>query len=171
MAYSTEQLDQLLDRYFAGQTSLSEEKKLRQWLNSPELPIAYEMYTQLFDIWEEKKAEHLDDAFFQSFEQALHRQVQPLTPASSRGRLRSLFWLRTAAAVLLLATAGYWMWSEQAAPTGNTIDWAQYEPETPEEAFRVYRNAMQKLSGDIRQGSARAAQKVDRLHDAGAYFK
>lgn len=171
MAYNTKYLDQLLERYFAGETNLAEETELRQWLSSPDLPAAYQSYAALLRVWQDKKKEELDDTFFTSFEQALRQEAQPPTPSRKTPRLRPAFWVRSAAAVLLLATAGYWHWYEQSPPATDTINWAQYEPKTPEEAFRVYRNAMQKLTGDIKKGSARAAQKVDYLHDAGAYFK
>lgn len=171
MAYNTDYLDQLLNRYFAGKTSLAEEAELREQLSRPDLPEAYRAYASLFSVCQDKKEETLDEAFFASFEQALQKEVQPSSSAGKTVRLRTAFWLRSAAAVLLLAVAGYWLWYEQTPPADETINWAQYEPETPEEAFRIYRSAMQKLSGDLREGSVRAAQKVDRLKDAGAYFK
>lgn len=171
MAYNTDYLDQLLDRYFAGQTSLAEEAELREQLSRPDLPEAYRAYVSLFSVWQDKKGEGLDEAFFASFEQALQQEIKQPSASGKPVRLRPVFWLRSAAAVLLLAMAGYWLWYQQTPPANDTINWAQYEPDTPEEAFRIYRSAMQKLSGDLREGSVRAAQKVDRLKDAGAYFK
>lgn len=49
-------IDELLEKYFAGKSSLSDEKELKAYFNSGNINAAHEMYSPVFRAFENEKA-------------------------------------------------------------------------------------------------------------------
>lgn len=52
-----ESINELLNKYFDGETSLSEEKELKQYFKSNRVEAAHEMYRPLFEAFEDENKE------------------------------------------------------------------------------------------------------------------
>lgn len=170
MAFDEQKMDQLLDRYFQGETSLEEESWLRRQCQRPDLPDPYLPYRSWFTVIEEEANQSLDDSFEAELLDKINRQQQ-------QARVRRLIgkpWQIAAAVVLALGLAT-WMWTGDVASqwtsTSDQIDWSQYEPDSPEEAAQVYRKAMLRVSSEMNTGAAKAANKLETLEEIGAFFK
>lgn len=165
MDFNLQQLDELLERYQAADTSLAEEQLLRQWLQRDDLPPEYRYWQVLFAVFEDDRQQALSESFFTEVAQRLSSDQNPARPLFS-------LWLLRAAAVACLLTVGYYLLPNRLDP-GNeqaNIDWSRYEPESPQEALRIYREAIFQVSSEINRGSAKAARQVDRVRVVGQYF-
>lgn len=144
----------LLERYFQGDTTLEEERILNDYFQQAEVHSSLREYSPLFCFFKEERSRVLPQTF------AFHHK--PVF------RLRFMRYAAQAAAVLLLMFGLYKLYMPApAAPaaTSAAIDWSKYEPETPEEAFRVTRSAVLRLSAELNKGAAAAAKEVDKLSD------
>jgi len=170
MAFDEQKMDQLLDRYFQGETSLEEESWIRQQCQRRDLPEQYLPYRSWFTVIEEDTERSLDDSFEAELLERINRQQRQ---AKVR-KLVSKPWQIAAAVVLALGLAT-WMWSDDMASqwmsSPDQIDWSQYEPETPEEAAQIYRKAMLRVSSEMNTGAAKASKKLEKLEEIGAFFK
>lgn len=100
-------IEQLLERYWAAETSLKEERILRTFFCQPELPAQLEQYRPLFACLQQEAAVALGDDFDQRMlaMTASHspKPVRART-VSLRRQLRPLF--RAAAAVAIVLSVG-----------------------------------------------------------------
>jgi len=160
------QIERLLDKYFEGTSSLEEEKQLRDLFRRPsEVPRGLEPYAPLFRHFDAEQELELSDAFDERLLASLD--------APSPGR-RPRLWpvLARVAAVLLLAFGVWWIYpTEPPAPQQAAINWEQYEPATPEEAYRVVRLALLRTSSELNEGARTAAKEIDKLNEVGRFFK
>ena len=158
-------IERLLDKYFEGVTSREEEKQLRDFFRRPEVPAALQPYRPLFRHFDVEQQLKLADDFDERLLARLDER-----PAARTRRLWPV--LARVAAVLLLAFGLWWLApSPTPAPAPTAIDWSQYEPDSPEEAYRVMRLALLKTSGELNDGAKTAAQEIDRLDEVGRFFK
>ncbi|HKK77385.1 MAG TPA: hypothetical protein VJ953_20065 [Saprospiraceae bacterium] len=160
-------LNQLLERYFAGESSLEEENQLRTLLQSRDLPEKWLPYQAIFQGLEQEAAITLPS----DIEKEILAQIESETAP----RIRQITWkplLRYAAAVAVLLIAITWWTNSLSEPeTTAGIDWSKYEPETPEEAAKVYRDAILKLSTALNNGANSAAKNVKRVETVGQFFE
>ena len=140
---------QLLDRYFAGESTLEEEQVLRDYFQQDDIPAEWASYRDLFCYFQ--TAATLQSA--RDFEQQLQpKRIRPL---------RS--WLAYAAAIaLLVASVGLYFWptADAAVATTSTINWEQYEPATKEEAAQVLHRALKHTANTMHRGFELTAQEV-----------
>ena len=97
-------IEQLLERYWEGETTLQEEHILRTFFSQPEIPEEFQKYQILF-ICQEEKVEFLGDDFdariLEMTEGAAPKKAKIVILAS---RLKPLF--KAAAIVAILLTLG-----------------------------------------------------------------
>lgn len=152
----------LLDRYFAGETTLQEEKQLRTYFNQAEVHESLRMYQPMFRFFQQEQAQKLDAVFDERLLQKLE-QAPPIRLKVRRLRV----WLTSAAAILIVAFAAWWMYPQlvslPAEPVAQAIDWSKYEPETPEEAYQVLKASLKTTSEELNQGANTAVQKVGNM--------
>lgn len=159
----------LLDRYFAGETSLAEETRLREYFASGRVDPAHEQFAPLFAYWAaaaEVKAPPARSA----------RQVQG--PSRPKTRMRSLrYAVSAAAAILLLLIANAWCNHQPQladgpiagtafpipTPAPKTIDWSKYEVSADEEGYRALRGALKTVSTAINEPAKGAVRELDKL--------
>lgn len=160
-------INQLLERYFAGESSLEEENELRALLQNKDLPEKWRPYQAIFRGLGQEAAITLPA----DIEKEILAQIEPETAP----RIRQITWkpwLRYAATVAVLLIAITW-WSNSVPEPETTagIDWSKYEPETPEEAVKVYQEAILKLSTALNSGANSAAKNVKRVETVGQFFE
>ena len=157
----------LLDRYFEGISTLREEAQLREYFNGENVDPGLAPYQDLFRHFETSRQEELSP----EFDQRLMQQLAEAEP--ERPRIRRL-WpvLARVAAVLLLAFGVWWFYPQPEPATQQAgIDWSKYEPESPEEAYRLTRMALMKVSGEINEGASKAAREMDKFQEVTRFFK
>jgi hypothetical protein len=158
-----EAIQQLLDRYFEGETTLQEEAQLRDYFRRDDVPDTLRPYRPLFRFFEAERQHKPDDAFEDRLLQQLEQR-----PRLRVHRLR--VWVASAAAAFVIALAAWWMYPQLIAPepqpVAQAIDWSKYEPETPEEAYRVLKTSLKTTSKKLNQGAATAVQKVGKAREA-----
>lgn len=157
---------ELLDRYFAGESSLAEEASLRAYFSSGEVAPEHQPFQPLFDYWT-----------------AAADVTAPPAKAIVRkpARLRSLRWvLSAAAAVLLLLVANAWCNQQPTettdgpyagsafpidpTPQPKTIDWSKYEVSADAAGYRALRGALKTASTALNEPATKGVvRELDKL--------
>lgn len=146
----------LVDRYFAGETTLEEEQQLRDYFqDGKQLEPTLKGIQPLFQ-W--AKAERARVAPTTVKRPTLYRKL----PLYAR--------IASVAALFLLAVMVTWRFSEFVNPEPQTaqINWEQYEVESPEEAAVILTAALQKAGITLQAGAEQALRElesVERLSD------
>ncbi len=159
-----QEVNELLNRYFDGETSLQEEAALRAYFNQPEVPASLRTWQPLFQYLESERSEQLDE----SFEVKLLEKIAATEHSGPRIRRLGYTLFLRAAAVALLALSTWWVYdtlqTEVAAePVAETIDWSKYEPETPEEAYQILKTSLTKAANELNEGAQSAAQEMGKI--------
>lgn len=171
-----QQIQSLLDKYFAGESSLQEEAQLRQLLQQDPLSEEHLVYREWFQLLEEESNLSLGDDFDLKLMQAIETTVKP--QAKIR-RLSGSWVLRVAAVFALLSTGLWWLTRSNllekpevvAEAEVKVIDWSKYEPKTPEEAFQVTRKALRKVATEFNEGTAIATESIGKMEEMGKLIK
>ncbi len=143
----------LLERYFAGETSLTEERRLAEYFRGGNYPPELSGYAPLFAYWAGQAA-----------------QRSPVRPIRRRIR-RS--WLALAATVtlLLLAIDLLLPGTERAALTDfpvevrQPIDWSRFEITDEDEAMRIVGGALRRASEGIALTRELTVSELRRTND------
>lgn len=171
-----QQIQSLLDKYFAGESSLQEEAQLRQLLQQDPLSEEHLAYREWFQLLEEDSNLSLGDDFDLKVMQAIETKVKP----QAKIRHLSVSWVLQVAAVFALLATGLW-WMTRTNPLESpevvaeaevkVIDWSKYEPKTPEEAFQVTRKALRKVATEFNEGTAIATESIGKMEEMGKLIK
>ncbi len=130
---------QILDRFYAGETSLEEEKNLKAFFDGKEVPEAFRDDELLFRTLSEAQPEEMLDQRFD--EKILHHIEHSHSHLIRRKLIYSLSAVAAAAIVLLVIFSGNWFTKQ---PYG-TID-------NPQLAFAQTKKALQKVSVNLNKG-------------------
>ena len=157
-------IDKLLDRYFEGLTTLREEKQLREYFRREKIDPELVPYQDLFRHFDTSHRETLSD----DFDRRLIQRISDMESTPSR-RLWPV--LARIAAAIVLAVGIWWFYPQPQPPQPQAgIDWSKYEPKSPEEAYRLTRMALTKMSGELHQGASTATQKMNKIQEATRFF-
>ena len=154
----------ILEKYFAGQSSLQEEATLRAYFQEEDIDPELEVYRPLFQFFAEEGEQTTSGNFNQRW----------TGPPAKEARVRALRpivrWASIAALIAL--TIGSWWWMQQdiepEQPQTAAIDWSKFEPQNEEEALRLTKEALLRTSIGLNTGAREAAtqlKKVNRLAD------
>lgn len=124
-------IENLLEKYFQGETSIAEENELRNYFSSPDVAQHLEQYKPIFGY----------------FSLAKEHQFTPEIPPKSKKR--NVAWISIAASVVVLLGIGtYAYYSADVA--NKSQDLGTYDD--PEEAFRATQKALSLLSDNVNVG-------------------
>ncbi|MEM1216706.1 MAG: hypothetical protein AAGJ82_13515, partial [Bacteroidota bacterium] len=152
------QIKALLERYFAGETTLAEEQTLRQYFTTEEVPPEWSAYRDLFGYFAAAETEKSTRDYA-----SVIRQLRP--------RRR---WLSYAAAVLLLlaATTGiYLRLAPEEQAVAQTINWEQYEPADERAAAQLLNGALKRTANTLQDGFDFTAREVRVVESIGKPLK
>jgi len=151
-------IEQLIDKYFRGETTLEEEAQLRRYFQRPDIAPELETYRPLFGLLEQERNRQLGPSFDEKVYQKIgpSQKKAPVVKAVYR-------WAGAAAASLILVLSVWWLYPAVEPDPSSAINWEQYEPEDPKEAFRITRDALMKVSIELNRGARKAAGEVSQI--------
>lgn len=124
-------IENLLEKYFQGETSIAEENELRNYFSSLDVAQHLEQYKPIFGY----------------FSLAAAHQFTPKIPPQSKKR--NVAWISIAASVVVLLGIGTYAYYS-ADVVNKSQDLGTYDD--PEEAFRATQKALSLLSDNVNVG-------------------
>ena len=150
------QANELIERYFAGETSLEEEARLKAYFRTDTVAPELRRYAPLFRYWDE--------------------EATILAPARPKGRRKHLYrrLLAVAAALLLLVTVQFV--HQRQAPKISTfpvaqrepVDWSRHEITDEKEALRFLKTVLKSTSENLTKApeiTIRELREMERILD------
>lgn len=126
-----DKIEQLLEKYFDGETNIAEENELKNYFSSSDVAQHLEQYKPLF-------------GYFSTAKEQQFVQHIPLT-----AKKRKVAWISVAASVVVLLGAGTFAYFNYNT-TIQSQDLGTYD--NPEEAFRETQKALSLLSNNVNVG-------------------
>lgn len=167
-------IEQLLQRYWAGDTSIPEEKMLKAYFAQEPQYISEQFlpFRSLF-VYFEAAATH--NTLSENFDEQLLSQLSTSnngtggakirTLTTRRGRGRMIRWIGAAASVLLLIGAGLWMLGEK--PLSPAPERLTLEDLSPQErrAYEQTKLALIYVSTKLNQGTGIATESIIKINE------
>ena len=153
-------ISQLIEKYFQGETSLEEEKQLRAYFQQEDIAPEWKVYLPLFGLLESERSQKVGE----EFETNVYKKIKP-TQKKTRMLYARHHWITAVAASLILVLSIWWLYPELSPEPASAINWEQYEPEDPQEAYRITKETLIKVSMELNRGAEKAASEVSLLKD------
>jgi hypothetical protein len=127
-------IENIIEKYFQGETSIAEEKELKEYFSLPDVAQHLEQYKPMF-------------GYFSQVKEQKSMQEIPL-----QSKKRNVAWLSIAASVVVLLGIGTFMYvSEKNTPPAVTqSELGTYD--NPEEALAATQKALAMLSNNVNVG-------------------
>ena len=127
-------IEDILEKYFQGETSIAEEKELKDYFSSPNVAQHLEQYKPMF-------------GYFSQVKEQKSTQDIPL-----KTKKRNVAWLSIAASVVVLLGVGtyFYVSEKNAAPAVAKTELGTYDD--PEEALAATQKALALLSSNVNVG-------------------
>jgi hypothetical protein len=127
-------IENILEKYFQGETSIAEENELKEYFSSPNVAQHLEQYKPIF-------------GYFSQVKEQKSTQEIPL-----QSKKRNVAWLSIAASVVVLLGVGTFMYvsEKNAAPPVAQSELGTYD--NPEEALAATQKALALLSNNVNVG-------------------
>jgi hypothetical protein len=149
-------MNDLLEKYWNGTTTLSEEQQLRDYFSSESVDPEHEMYRSIFNSFELEQV--LEEGSFDAF--AKVKQKQSL---ENKAHKKTWKGLAIAAGFALLMTVGAGYYQDQTQPDLGTY-------ETPEEARAAAIDMLELVSAKLNKGRRNMAPINTLDHKTTAVF-
>lgn len=163
-----DRIEKLLEKYWECETSIEEERELKDFFNGGQVPEKWQSFIPLFQYYEKEKAEGGLDHFF---DERLLAQIEQETNASDqskpKGKVRKLIndVLKVAAVILVLVTSAYFV-RENIIENKETVNTEIANTiEDPKEAFEEAKKALMLISKNFNKGK-KEASKMSVFKDA-----
>jgi hypothetical protein len=129
-----DKIENILEKYFQGETTIAEEKELKEYFSSPNVAQHLEQYQPMF-------------GYFSQVKQQKSTQEIPL-----QTKKRNVAWLSIAASVVVLLGVGTYFFLEQknTTPVVPQSELGTYD--NPEEALKATQKALALLSNNVNVG-------------------
>ena len=129
-----DRIEKLIDKYFEGETSIAEEKELKNYFSSSDVAQHLEQYKSVFGY----------------FSQAQSQQCNATIPLKAKKRT-NVAWLSIAASVVILFGIGTFMYTKtNDKPSSQLSDLGTYDD--PEVALAETQKALELVSEKINVG-------------------
>ena len=151
-------LQQLLQKYWSGETTLEEEQLLKDHFQQAEVPEEFREVAAMFRYYEQTKKNALNDI---AFDRTL---IEKVTGKSKQGRIRSLVFnsMRIAAGVVVLIAATWFIRKEIRQTTPQEVVDTYDDPKL---AFEETKKALMMISKSF--GTAEEqAKKINMFNEA-----
>lgn len=131
-------MNDLLEKYWSGNTTLSDEQALRDYFSSENVAPEHEVYRNLFQSFEMEQME--EEGSFDAFAKVKHKET-----LENQANTRTWKGLAIAAGFALLMTVGGNYYNQQTQPDLGTY-------ETPEEARAAAMDMLELVSSKFNKG-------------------
>ncbi|MBK6621565.1 MAG: hypothetical protein IPG32_12065 [Saprospirales bacterium] len=163
---TNQNIQQLLDKYFEGETSLEEEAALKNYFQGQHIDPAFQAFQPLFRYLDAER----QTALSPSFDEKVLSRIQ--SERQMRVRRIILPLARVAAVIaIILGVFALFPKNPQPAQAVAAIDWEQYEPETDEEAIAEATAALKLLASKLNGSSKTATSELGKIEKSAAVFK
>jgi hypothetical protein len=127
-------IENIIEKYFQGETSIAEEKELKEYFSSPDVAQHLEQYKPMF-------------GYFSQVKEQKSTQEIPL-----QSKKRNVAWLSIAASVVVLLGIGTFMYvsEKNTSPVVAQSELGTYD--NPEEALAATQKALAMLSNNVNVG-------------------
>ena len=154
----TPNIDQLLEKYWEGETSLQEEQDIKAYFAAGDVLPEHAEMAPLFGYFANVAQVHTEKDFSKEFVN---------TPIAKTFNLS--YAIRTMAAIFALgicAYTGYQLGQEAKVNNNNNM---VYEIEDPEKALEVTKQALAMLSTKLKDQTQRVSQDMQRIESANIF--
>lgn len=156
-----EEVAELLEKYFDGETEIHEERLLKTYFNGPRIDDRLAIYRPMFQFFETEKQIQLPEN-------------QGVKLKSVRGGRR--FWSVAAAAAMVFAfAAGGWIWQQNMAAERARIAHEKLYKDTfeddPEKAIAEIKAALALVSRKMSKGTKNASKGLEKVSTLDSVFK
>lgn len=148
-----ENWDKLLEKYFEGQSSIQEEKSLKEYMNGQNVAAKHEPYKSIFIDQDWNTLPEMEADPFAKID------FEVKTKRFNLYRISSI-----AAGFLLLIFAGFFAFQQDKQQL--EFDLSSFEPETEEEAYEQTLMALEMLSAKLNNGTASVEKGIHGLKKA-----
>ncbi|KQO32992.1 hypothetical protein ASF10_19525 [Flavobacterium sp. Leaf82] len=137
-------IEDILEKYFEGETSIAEEKELKDYFSSPNVAQHLEQYKPMFGYFSQVKEQKSTQEF-----KNLARTDEAIPLKTKK---RNVAWLSIAASVVVLLGVGtyFYVSEKNAAPVVAQSELGTYDD--PEEALAATQKALALLSNNVNVG-------------------
>jgi len=142
-----QEIEKLIEKYYEGETSLAEEKLLRDYFTSGEVPGHWKTYQEYFRFIDEEKQKNLSDATFDDRCMELIEKETKKTPLFDLRR-PWIYWVAGVAATALILIAVFVKFDPLPGRIADTYD-------DPETAYVEARKILLYVSSKLDQGTSR----------------
>jgi len=127
-------IENIIEKYFQGETTIAEEKELKEYFSSPDVAQHLEQYKPMF-------------GYFSQVKEQKSTQEIPL-----QSKKRNVAWLSIAASVVVLLGIGTFMYvsEKNTPPVVAQSELGTYD--NPEEALAATQKALAMLSNNVNVG-------------------
>ena len=151
MAWNEENLRNLVERFWEGETSVQEEEMLRKQLQSEELPEEFEGVAAYFESLQDpaELGDEFDHQFLSSIEEKT--KVRAINPRR---------WLSVAAVAIALCS-GYWFFQQEDQPLASE----EYTQEEIDLAWKQTQVALKKIGVELNEAQEKT-MKIKKFNEA-----
>ena len=154
----------LIEKYFAGKTSLKEETRLNTYFNSAEVETAHLQYQPLFQYFENEKGIQVSADFDRKLFGKMGGGAKIIPMRSWQRKL-----MRVAAIAVVLLGA-YLFFNKPVTPDRPTVDWSAYEISDEQLAYEETVKALKLLSAKLNKGKKKTKQEVAKAEPVTKYL-
>ncbi len=160
-------IQNLLEKYFEGKTSLREEAELKAYFREGKVPKELESYQALFRYFEDEKQRQLGSRFDDQLFQQLKKEDKPFKIGTIFPQV-----IRIAAAIAMLIGAFFvYQAIDKTKSSTKRVAWENYEIKDPQLAFEETKAALLLVSSKLNGGASKAAKEVGKIKKVSKIFK
>ena len=155
-------VNQLLEKYFEGETSLQEETMLSTYFNENEVAADLKQYQPLFKYFKEEKAIQLSD----DFESRLLEKLETTPVEAKIKKLPFISQLRKIAAAAVIIFGAFIAYQQVNTPPEKEDLFAEYDAMTEQEAYERTKAALMLISNKLNTSTQKAAKGFIEVRNA-----
>jgi hypothetical protein len=157
MDYNTIQI--LLKKYWAGETSLKEEKILFNYFNQKIIDNRLIQHQSIFKYIKKEKKKELNPTFNAELIQQNNTKIIPIKR-----------WKKWTAAASIILMSGFFIWNYSTTNNNDKLA-AVKEIQDPEVAYQITKEALMLVSSKLNKGAKKAASSVHKVKEINRYVK
>jgi hypothetical protein len=151
-------IEQLLEKYYNGETSLEEERKLRWYFQTRDVPEWLQPEKKMYDYFQKIRQEELSPGFTQKLSKFIDKQQKAQGKTIAR---TVLLWAGSAAAALIILLTVWLGYKEPFSPYASAF---QDTFDDPELAYLETKKVLLMVSEKMNEGTQNL-QALDKLNE------